>query len=104
MSHLKIIPALWTTNPQRQPADISSVYAAHKNSAAQKNELRISRRFPNGMTDMKEQDAGLVVTCVKPLYCPGANEGNLGETIRTTKISNLLTAPRLSVTTEETAK
>jgi len=56
------------------------------------------------MTDMKEQDAGLVVTCVKPLYCPGANEGNLGETIRTTKISNLLTAPRLSVTTEETAK
>jgi len=34
------------------------------------------------MTDMKEQDAGLVVTCVNPLYCPCANEGNLGETIR----------------------
>jgi len=61
------------------------------------------------MTDMKEQDAGLVATCVKPLYRPGANEGKprrdyLQDDIRTTKISNLLTAPRLSVTTEETAK
>jgi hypothetical protein len=33
---------------------------------------------------MKEQDAGLIVTCVKPLYSPGAIEGNHGETIYTT--------------------
>jgi len=39
MSHLKIITALWTTKTQRQPADISSVYAGHKNSAVQKTYL-----------------------------------------------------------------
>jgi hypothetical protein len=33
---------------------------------------------------MKEQDTGLVVICVKPLYSPGAIEGNLGQTIYTT--------------------
>jgi len=35
------------------------------------------------MTDVNEQDMGLV-TCVQPLHCTGANEGNLGETIYTT--------------------
>jgi hypothetical protein len=63
------------------------------------------------MTDMKQQDAGLLVTCVQPLYYPSGNDRNLGETIYTTFelrkfriYEALLIASRLSVTTKETAK
>jgi len=60
------------------------------------------------MTDMKEEDAGLVVTCVKPLYCPGANKGK-PRRLFTRRHSNnenfkFTHGTALSVTTEETAK
>jgi hypothetical protein len=63
------------------------------------------------MKDMKQQDAGLVVTCVQPLYYPSANERNIRETIYTTFelrkfriYETPLMASSLSVITKETAK
>ena len=58
------------------------------------------------MTDMKEQDTGLVVTCIVLSRCYRGKPRTdyLHHNIRTTKISNLLTAPRLSATNEKTGK